>query len=220
VGVDVPVSPGAGLCGANFGFLAEHDEQLVRLAALSERYFADDPNTSLIKLRQFSELLAQQVAARYGLLTITDEPQADLLRRLKLDAGLPRDVLDIFHHLRKTGNAEATEVALPPFQEQRRIVAKVDSLFAKTRRTREELGHIPRLVELYNQAILDRAFCDFKERDRLINLIIPERGIPYGIVQTGDPTPQGVPTVGGDIKGFCVNRSQLKLGRALINAQP
>ena len=56
--MDVPVGPGAGLCSANFGFLAEHDEQLVRLAALAERYFADDPNTSLIKLRQFSELLA------------------------------------------------------------------------------------------------------------------------------------------------------------------
>ena len=65
--MDVPVGPGAGFCSANFGFLAEHDEQFVRLAALAERYFADDPNTSLIKLRQFSELLAQQVAARYGL---------------------------------------------------------------------------------------------------------------------------------------------------------
>ena len=53
--MDVPVVPSAGLCSPNFAFLAEHDEQLVRLAALAERYFADDPNTSLIKLRQFSE---------------------------------------------------------------------------------------------------------------------------------------------------------------------
>ena len=85
--MDIPVGPAARFCSANFGFLAKHDEQLVRLSALAERYFADDPNTSLIKLRQFSELLAQQVAARYGLVTIPDEPQADLLRRLKLDAG-------------------------------------------------------------------------------------------------------------------------------------
>ncbi|MCC0057773.1 MAG: type I restriction-modification system endonuclease [Hyphomicrobiaceae bacterium] len=92
---------------ANFAFLASDDQQLVRLASLAERYFSDDPNTSLIKLRQFSELLAQQVAARYRLLTVPDEAQADLLRRLKLDAGLPRDVLDIFHHLRKAGNAAA-----------------------------------------------------------------------------------------------------------------
>jgi type I restriction enzyme R subunit len=70
--VDVPVE---GLHSANFTVLAEHDEQLVRLAALAERYFAEDPNTSLIKLRQFSELLAQQVAARYGLLTTPDEPR-------------------------------------------------------------------------------------------------------------------------------------------------
>jgi hypothetical protein len=41
---------------ANFGFLAKHDVQLMRLGALAERYFGDDPNTTLIKLRQFAEL--------------------------------------------------------------------------------------------------------------------------------------------------------------------
>ena len=39
----------------NFAFLAVHDPQFVRLGALAERYFADDPSTSLIKLRQFGE---------------------------------------------------------------------------------------------------------------------------------------------------------------------
>jgi type I restriction enzyme R subunit len=29
-----------------FGFLAEHDEQLMRLGMLAERYFPEDPNTS------------------------------------------------------------------------------------------------------------------------------------------------------------------------------
>ena len=48
---------------ANFAFLAQHDVQLVRLGALAERYFRDDPNTCLIKLRQFGEVLAQLVAA-------------------------------------------------------------------------------------------------------------------------------------------------------------
>ena len=38
---------------ANFGFLSAHDAQLERLGALAERYFKDDPNTCLIKLRQF-----------------------------------------------------------------------------------------------------------------------------------------------------------------------
>jgi type I restriction enzyme, R subunit len=39
---------------ANFGFLAKHDVQLMSLGALAERYFWDDPNTSLIKLRSRS----------------------------------------------------------------------------------------------------------------------------------------------------------------------
>jgi type I restriction enzyme R subunit len=34
---------------------------------LAERYFPDDPNTSLLKLRQFGEVLAQLVASRVGL---------------------------------------------------------------------------------------------------------------------------------------------------------
>jgi hypothetical protein len=53
----------------NFQFLAPYDLQFVRLAALAERYFRSDPNTSLIKLRQFGELLAQEIAARVGLFT-------------------------------------------------------------------------------------------------------------------------------------------------------
>jgi len=49
-----------GTTATNFDFLATYDGQLMRLAALAERYFADDPSTCLIKLRQFGELLAQQ----------------------------------------------------------------------------------------------------------------------------------------------------------------
>lgn len=47
---------------------------------------------------------------------------------------------------------------LAPLPEQRRIVAKVDSLSAKSRRARDHLEHIPRLVEKYKQAILAAAF--------------------------------------------------------------
>jgi type I restriction enzyme R subunit len=55
-----------GAKSANFNFLGQHDVQLVRLGALAERYFRDDPNTCLIKLRQFGEVLAQLVAAKAG----------------------------------------------------------------------------------------------------------------------------------------------------------
>ncbi|WP_145691114.1 type I restriction-modification system endonuclease [Azospirillum brasilense] len=89
---------------ANFNFLATHDPQLVRLGALAERYFRDDPNTSLLKVRQFGELLAQLVAARGGMFTSPAEPQAELLRRLKADQLIPREVADLFHQIRLVGN--------------------------------------------------------------------------------------------------------------------
>jgi type I restriction enzyme, R subunit len=71
---------------------------------LAERYFCDDPNTCLIKLRQFGELLAQLVAAKAGLYRSPDEPQADLLRRLNLERITPRQVSDLFYQLRVSGN--------------------------------------------------------------------------------------------------------------------
>jgi type I restriction enzyme S subunit len=56
------------------------------------------------------------------------------------------------------GDMEARRLALPPRSEQRRIVAKIDSLTGKSRRARDHLDHIRRLVENYKQAILAAAF--------------------------------------------------------------
>lgn len=67
----------------NFGFLKVHDPQLVRLGSLAERYFVDDPNTCLIKLRQYGEVLAQLTAAKLGMYADPGEKQVDLLRRLR-----------------------------------------------------------------------------------------------------------------------------------------
>jgi type I restriction enzyme, R subunit len=92
---------------ANFGFLCSYDLQLVRLGALAERYFRDDPNTCLIKLRQFGELLAQLSAAKTGFLQSTDEPQAELLRRLKLERVLSPEITNLFHQIRIEGNKAA-----------------------------------------------------------------------------------------------------------------
>jgi hypothetical protein len=39
---------------SNFDMLRAYEAQLWRMGALAERYFAEDPNTSLLKLRQFS----------------------------------------------------------------------------------------------------------------------------------------------------------------------
>jgi type I restriction enzyme S subunit len=53
---------------------------------------------------------------------------------------------------------KATQFPIAPLSEQRRIVTKIDSSSAKSRRAREHLDHIPRLVEKYKQAVLAAAF--------------------------------------------------------------
>jgi type I restriction enzyme S subunit len=53
---------------------------------------------------------------------------------------------------------KAFHIGLPPVGEQQRIVAKIDSLSAKSKRARDHLDHIPRLVEKFKQAILAAAF--------------------------------------------------------------
>lgn len=52
----------------------------------------------------------------------------------------------------------AASIPLPPLAEQRRIVSKIDSLTGKSKRAREHLNHIQRLVEKYKQAVLAAAF--------------------------------------------------------------
>jgi len=99
--------PQTGAKSANFGFLLGHDPLLDHLGALAERYFADDPSTCLMKLRQLGEALAQRTAAHAGLYTSTDENQAELLGRLRDRGLLPREIGDLFHGLRKAGNAAA-----------------------------------------------------------------------------------------------------------------
>jgi len=66
----------------NFAFMAKYSEVLVRYGAQAERYVFDDPNTALIKLRQFSELLAQQTAACAGVPVAEDANQIDVLSSL------------------------------------------------------------------------------------------------------------------------------------------
>ncbi|HEY2178274.1 MAG TPA: DUF4145 domain-containing protein, partial [Caulobacteraceae bacterium] len=96
---------------ANFGFLEKDAAQLYRLAALAEHYFPTDANTCLFKLRQFAELLAQEVAARTNRLPVADETFADLLRRLRYDRAVPREAGELFHQLRVLGNSAAHDGA-------------------------------------------------------------------------------------------------------------
>ena len=88
----------------NFAHLEKIDPQLLRLGLLAERYFPDDPNTCLLKVRQLAELLAQQVASRVGVFTSSAEAQVELLSRLRDQGVLPREVSELFHEVRRSGN--------------------------------------------------------------------------------------------------------------------
>jgi type I restriction enzyme R subunit len=89
---------------SNFDFLKHHDELLLRLAQTAERCFASDPNTSLVKMRQLGEALAQNVAARVGVDFGQDIRQLDLLRELDYTLKLDERIKDAFHVIRKLGN--------------------------------------------------------------------------------------------------------------------
>jgi len=78
---------------------------------LAERYFPEDPNTAILKLRQLAELLAQLVASKVGLYSSTAEAQYDLLRKLQGQGILTREVATLFSEVRRMGNAASHEVA-------------------------------------------------------------------------------------------------------------
>jgi type I restriction enzyme, R subunit len=88
----------------NFAFLARHDPLLVQVGALAERYVFDDPNSSLIKVRQLAEMLAQRVAANVGIEVTPRDNFSDVLRLLRSSNILVGDVLNTFHTIRKNGN--------------------------------------------------------------------------------------------------------------------
>lgn len=90
---------------SNFAHLQEHDEQLLRIGMLAERYFAEDPNTCLLKLRQLAEILAQTTASYVGIFLQPEENQYQLLGRLRDQGILPEDIFQLFGEIRRSGNA-------------------------------------------------------------------------------------------------------------------
>ena len=89
---------------SNFGFLKQHDPLLFKLAETAERCFVPDPNTTLVKMRQLGEALAQEIAARVGVERSANVKQLDLLRELDYTLKLDSRIKDAFHTVRKQGN--------------------------------------------------------------------------------------------------------------------
>lgn len=93
---------------------------------------------------------------------------------------------------------------LPPLAEQSRIVEKLDSLIAHTARARDDLDHIPLLVEKYKTHLLSKAFSGeltasspaFKrnglQKSPLKNLV---ESLRYGTAKKSLERPVGVPVL-------------------------
>jgi type I restriction enzyme R subunit len=94
----------------NFSFLSEHSTLLAQCVVQAERYVFDDPNTALIKLRQFGELLAQEVAARTGVEVFPVDNAITVLRKLEDNSILTPKATQLFHNLRKTGNKAVHQI--------------------------------------------------------------------------------------------------------------
>ncbi|MDZ7955880.1 restriction endonuclease subunit S [Nostoc sp. DedQUE09] len=60
-------------------------------------------------------------------------------------------------HITK-GKFEQTEILLPPLNEQRRIVEKIEALKARSQRVKEALEDIPQLLDQFRQSVLAAAF--------------------------------------------------------------
>lgn len=88
---------------SNFEFLKGLNDFLYAVACAAENNFPDDPNTSLVKMRQFGEMTAKMLAKLLGMQEIPDN-QNDLLREIGRLPFMDSGILSVFHKLRQIGN--------------------------------------------------------------------------------------------------------------------
>ena len=174
--------------GSNFDFLEHLDLELANLGRLAESYFQDDPSTSLIKLRQFSERLTKRHAA---LMVIEIQPAdppyvifGDHTRCVKYFAApfvQGADGVKVFHagegvdirfaywavkglrlpnkgYSRHSKFLKESFFPRPPLDEQREIVRRIETAFAKIDRLAAEAAKALKLLGRLDQRILAKAF--------------------------------------------------------------
>jgi hypothetical protein len=92
----------------NFEFLRGYDPLLAEYGLRAELYVYTDPNASLVKSRQFAEVVAKSTANRAGLdcTDISFEETVGMMKRQRL---IPREVVGYLTQLRLAGNAAAHE---------------------------------------------------------------------------------------------------------------
>lgn len=95
------------MASSNFAFLKGVNDFLFNIARAAERNYPDDPNTTLVKLRQFGEAMAVHLASLFGI--DSAENQHELLKEFGKIKGFDDTVLSAFHKLRKIGNQAVHE---------------------------------------------------------------------------------------------------------------
>ena len=91
----------------NFGFLAQYDPLLAKYGGQAERYLFTDPNTALMKLRQFVEVLVGLAVAQHGLYSSEQDSLNDRIRLLRDRNIIDYRISDLLHRIKNTGNRAA-----------------------------------------------------------------------------------------------------------------
>ena len=95
---------------SNFDFLSPTWPVLAELGDLAEKNLYLDPNTSLIKLRMFAEILTKYLLAYENHENPIDGKQISRINLLNSNGIVPELLVPLFHSLRKTGNKATHEV--------------------------------------------------------------------------------------------------------------
>ncbi|WP_372661285.1 type I restriction-modification system endonuclease [Cohnella sp.] len=95
------------MASQNFSFLATKWELLDKVAETGERNVYLDPNTAISKIRTFAETVTKYISAFEQINEERITNQVDRLNQLNYLQLVPRELLDLFHVIRKKGN-EAT----------------------------------------------------------------------------------------------------------------
>ena len=180
------------LISDNFRFLAEHDPVLVQAAAAAERVSASDPKTTLIKLRQFGEALARNIAARIGLPVDHQASHKYLMYTPSRELQLDPIVRELFHGFRIQCNRATHEFhmrssdAMPFHQAYSTAVAsfRVRSFVAPVDPS-SKLDHIQTKKETFKHQLL-QASIELENSQQLQLLVAQEKAEYEGMADTID----------------------------------
>lgn len=94
---------------ANFSFLETNWPDLASLAAFAESYAHSDPPSAYVKIRIFAERIVDVLYYELGLAKPVDANFRDCLTNPAFKRGIPSQVIDFLHFIRKEGNKGAHE---------------------------------------------------------------------------------------------------------------